>query len=480
MALITKRKILDGVFLIEIPEAELRLLCGCPADAIKHLAAKNLLPIAEKNGVKYESGPNAILLSDISIQNGDLSNLSEFPVLHMFYNQGMILPGHPNNSTTPIIIGKKDHVQAQMQYIFIGNYGLVTEEEFLEVGETAEFAHEYIRMKRRFAQGRFIPSHELMNGLYLEDQPLEIKNGVVIKRDKPNIFTLTYQNQSVMVNLNLKRNHRYKPSYHLPSVQIPNYHFAIIHSGEGDGWDPTRPCLSSILMYNRQLFLMDAGPNILSTLKAFGIKPQQIDGVFFTHVHDDHFAGLYSLINSKQKIKVFATNTVKATILKKLDALLSVCNINYADRIIFHDLQRDCWNQYNGLEIQPIPSAHPIDTTIFVFRVKEGDSYKSYGHFSDIAALNWLKKMRQTAEKPGITEEYIEKIRRSFQIKVNVKKIDVGGPVVHGDVEDFINDESGRLVMGHTHSPFTERQLAIGEEVKFGEVDVLIESEPKS
>ncbi len=479
MALITKRKILDGVFLIDIPDAELKLLCGCPADVIKHLAMKGLLPIVEKNGVKYEAGPNAILLSDVLVQNGSLCNLSEFPVLHMFYNQGMILPGHPNESMTPKLIGRKEQVKAQMEYIFVGNYGLVTEEEFQQVGEDMEFAKEYLAMKLRFAQGRFLPSKELMEGLFLEDEPLEITNGVIIERLKPNLFDIRYKGQTVKVDLNLKRHHKYKPPYRLPKVRLNDHHFAIIHSGEGDGWDPTRPCLSSIIMYKRQFYLIDAGPNINTTLKAFNLKAGQIEGVFVTHVHDDHFAGLFSLMSTKRKLKIFSSGFVKETIIRKLQAVLSENKVKLSHYFDFHDLQRDEWNSINGLEVKPIPSAHPIDTTLFLFRARDKNGYKSYGHYSDIAALGWLKKMRATPEKPGLTDEYIEKIRQSFQIKVDIKKIDVGGPAVHGDAEDFVDDPSGKLVMGHTHTPFTKRQLEIGEEVDFGTVEVLIDKNPE-
>ncbi len=475
MALIIKRKILDGVYLVDIPDAELKLLCGCPADVIKHLALKDLLPIVEKEGVKFESGPNAILLSDVMIQKGSLSNLSEFPVLHMFYNQGMILPGHPNNSMTPILIGRKSQVQAQMEYIFIGNYGLVTEEEFLEIGEDPEFTKEYLLMKRKFAMGRFIPSAELMNGLYLEGGPLEIKNGVIIYRSGTNVFNISYLNESVKVDLNLKIHQKYKPCYQLPKIRLPNHHFAIIHTGEGDGWDPSRPCLSSIVMHNKKLYVIDAGPNIKATLKSFGLKLNQIEGIFVTHVHDDHFAGLFSLMNTRIKIHIFAAGFVKATIIRKLQAILSGNNLKLSNHFEFHDLARDEWNNCNGLEVFPIPSAHPIDTTLFLFRVKDGNGYKTYGHYSDIATLGWLEKLKATPEKDGLSEEYIEKVRQTFQIKVDLKKIDVGGPAVHGDAEDFADDSSNRIVMGHTHTPFTKRQLEIGEEVSFGTIDVLID-----
>ncbi len=479
MALITKQKILDGVYLVNVPEAELRLLCGCPADAIKHLSAKGLLPIVEKDGVKFQSGPNAILLSDIPIQNNTPSNLSEFPVLHMFYNQGMILPGHPNNGNTPILIGKKSFVLAQMKYIFIGNYGIVSEKEYIELGETKSFTEEYLRMKQKFALGKFIPSGELMKGIFLGNKSLEIKKGVNIKRLEINVFSISYMGKSVKIDLNLRKYQKYKPTYRLPKIDLPKHYFAVVHSGEGDGWDPTRPCLSSILIHDNRIYLTDAGPNILYTLKAFGLKPSQIDGVFFTHVHDDHFAGLYTLINPKRRIKVFATNTVKATIVQKLGTLLATSEKELTQHFDFRELKREKWNDHHGLEINPIPSAHPIDTTLFLFRVKDKNGYKSYGHYTDIAAIHWLEKMvSKTPGKLGLTEKYIEKIRKSFSIKVDVKKIDVGGPTVHGDAEDFVEDKSARIVLGHTHVPFTDRQMEIGSTVNFGDVEVLIADKP--
>ena len=32
-----KEKVANGIFWVEIPEADLRILCGCPADSVKHL-----------------------------------------------------------------------------------------------------------------------------------------------------------------------------------------------------------------------------------------------------------------------------------------------------------------------------------------------------------------------------------------------------------------------------------------------------------
>ena len=125
----------DGVFLVEIPEAGLRVPCSCPAGTIKHLRLQGLVAPTERSGVRFETGPNAILLSDLPVQGGTFANLAEFPVLQMLYRQGMLLPGHPGNTgRRPMLIGIEDQLRAQAAYIFRGNYGLASLEELRATG----------------------------------------------------------------------------------------------------------------------------------------------------------------------------------------------------------------------------------------------------------------------------------------------------------------------------------------------------------
>jgi hemerythrin len=155
MTSLRKIEVTTGVWWIEVPEADVRVLCGCPADAVKHLMKRGLILTREAAGATFESGPNVILLSDAMVQNGSFSNLAEFPVLQMLYRQGMILPDHPGNTgVKPLLVGSADQVQAQMQYIYRGNYGLVTEEEIIEAGVDAATAHDLMRLKLKFAFGK--------------------------------------------------------------------------------------------------------------------------------------------------------------------------------------------------------------------------------------------------------------------------------------------------------------------------------------
>lgn len=480
MGLIIKRKVQEGVYWVEIPEADLRILCGCPADSIKHLAIKGLLPVVEMGGVQVEYGPNAILLSDVLLQNGDLSNLAEFPILHMFYTQGMILPDHPNfKSPKPLIIGKKDQIKAQLEYLYRGNYGLVSEKEFLDAGESEEFADENLRMKLRFSQGEFTHPDKQMKSVILEEKPVVLRLGVTINRLSENVFEISYKSRKIQIDLNLRKYRKYQLPYSLPKIKLLNHYFSVIHSGEGDGWNQKQPCISSIVQFDGKRYLLDAGPNIVKVLKSFNIKPNQLEGVFFTHVHDDHFAGIYSLLQTHPHLKIFATRIVQATVYKKLAALLSVPEDKMAVQLNFCDLIRDKWNNINGLQVKPIPSAHPVDTTIFIFRAKGKNGYRTYGHYCDIAALKWIRKMIVDSPKEiGISKDYFQSVKKMLNIKLDLKKIDIGGPAIHGDVEDFSTDKTTRIVLSHTHREYSARELKIGNQVEFGQVEVLIEKHP--
>jgi len=151
--LVKKLKVSTGIFWVEVPQANVFMLCGCPADAVKHLKKRGLVETIDKkigqNIVSYESGPNCILLSEVLMQNGSFSNLIEFPAMQMLYLQGMGIPNHPNNTgIRPMIIGTDEQIKAQMKYFYRGNYGLINKEELAAAGITGETAEQMMRIKQ--------------------------------------------------------------------------------------------------------------------------------------------------------------------------------------------------------------------------------------------------------------------------------------------------------------------------------------------
>ena len=476
MKKIIKINVTKGIFFIEVPDAKLYVLCGCPADSVKHLMKRGLILSREENNVIFETGPNAVLLSDVLVQNGNFANLAEFPVLQMLYKQGMIIPGHPNNTgNKPMLIGLKEQVDAQMQYIYRGNYGLVSKEEIMATGVSSADAHEIMRMKLKFAFGKIRHAEELLDHVMVYDQEVEIKNGVYIKRLKLNEYEFSYQGDTAIVNMNLGRSESYETPYPLGFHNIKRQYFAVIHSGEGDGWNTNHPCMSSILMFQGLVYLIDAGPNVLGSLMALGIGVNEIEGIFHTHAHDDHFAGFTTLMRADHRIKYFATPLVRASVAKKLSALMSIEEKDLTEYFEVHDLEFDTWNNIAGLEVKPVLSPHPVETSIFLFRTLWENGFRTYAHFADIVSFNILEDMVTEDEHAlGVSQEFFQKIKKTYLQKVHIKKLDIGGGMIHGLAEDFREDQSEKIILSHTSTELTNAQKEIGSGAPFGMVDVLI------
>jgi hemerythrin len=479
---IHKIDVARGIQWIDIPAADLRILCGCPADAVKHLIKRGLIQQRQLKGVTCETGPNAILLSDLPIQNGEFSNLAEFPVLQMLYKQGLLLPDHPNNTgRKPMLIGSAEQVDAQMRYIYRGNYGLVSCEEMVEAGVPPEQAAELMRLKLAFSFGQIRPTQDFLTHQIIAQAPVEIAPGVTLRRVEPNVFEFSHAGEQVTVDLNLWPEETYECPYPLGYQRFHPAYFSVIHSGEGDGWDVNRPCMSSCITYQGKLYLIDAGPQLGHIMNALGIGVDQIDGLFHTHAHDDHFAGLTVLMRAGRRVNYYASPPVRASVAKKLTALLGIEEERFADFFAVHDLPLDRWTDIDGLEVQPVLSPHPVETNIFLFRTLWGSGWRSYAHLADIASMSVLQGMvSEQPAHPGISQATFERTHAAYLTPVDLKKIDIGGGLIHGDAADFKTDTSQRILLAHRSGELRAAEKEIGSSAAFGTVDTLIEAEGES
>jgi hemerythrin len=467
-----KTKIANGLFWVSIPEVDLRIQCGCPADSVKHLMKMGFISSARKGKVTYETGPNVILLSDTPIQHGMISNLAEFPVLQMLYRQGMLLPGHPNNTgRKPLLAGAEDQVRAQSQYIFRGNYGLCSREELMRAGVSEAEAREMMRIKLRFAFEKIRPTDELLDLLIIGRQNVRIAPGVTIRRKGTNRFQIRHGAQSVEVDLNLAPEQGYGPPYALKPAIIKREQFSIIHMGEGDGWNFKKPCMGSMVCFRGKLYLIDAGPDIRASLVALGVTVADLEGIFQTHVHDDHFAGFTSLMATDRKLKYYATPYVRATAEKKLTALIGMRPGEFNAYFEVHDLTPGRWNSIDGLEVKPLYSPHPVETTVLFFRAASAGGSRTYAHLADIIDFGTLHRMVH----PGVvSRELHDAYTSALLAPVDVKKIDVGGGLIHGTAEDFRDDASRVKYLSHKTGNISAKEKEIGTVAAFGSQDVLI------
>ncbi len=97
------------------------------------------------------------------------------------------------------------------------------------------------------------------------------------------------------------------------------------------------------------------------------------------------------------------------------------------------DLDLDVWNDIDGLEVRPILSPHPVETTILYFRALWEGGYRVYGHLADIASAKVMDELLAPAEAPyGLSAELRDQALAAYGMRADVKKIDIGGGLIHG------------------------------------------------
>jgi hemerythrin len=471
-------KVTNGVWFVRIPEAGLSVLCGCPPDVVKHLMRRGAIAETSLKGTVFETGPNAILLSDVAIQGGAFCNMAEFPLLQMFYRQGLMIPGHVNNKGhKPIFIGLLSQLVAQSAYILRGTFGLESAAEIEAAGIRPEFAAEIMRYKTRFAGGKPRGLGETAEFAPTDTGRAELPGGVAVIRKSLNVYAFRRGEDEVEVDMNLAPGETYESPVRLDSHRVERDYFSVVHSGEGNGWDKDRPCMSSIVVFQGKIYLIDTGPYVLDSLTALGISVNELEGIFHTHAHDDHFAGLTSLVRTDHRIKYFATPLVRSSVMKKLSAVMSLPEKSFESAFEFHDLTFGKWNDIGGLEVQPFLSLHPLETTILYFRALGPDGYKTYAHLADIPPASVLRDyLLDDPEATAISPKLYESSMKSLHLAVDLKKIDVGGGLIHGRAADFAGDQSAKVVLSHISGDLPAADKEIGSNASFGLQDVLIDS----
>ncbi|MBN2618162.1 MAG: MBL fold metallo-hydrolase [Spirochaetales bacterium] len=468
-----KTEITNGMCYLEVPEINIRILCGCPENSIKFIMQKGLTPPLKINGFNLVGGPNAILLNDISVKNSHFLNFSEFPVLHHQYFQGAAFNG---TNEKFILIGDEKRVIDQYEYIRCGLHGLLNDDDIFDSGVNAETGKRFLALGdyHRGPEKKF----DIINNVYINGKT-KIKDDLYIERTNINIFRFTYKEESIIINLNLDDNSKgVGLPYSLDNTFINFNDFSITTVGDGNGWNPDVPCMGALITAAGKRYLVDSGPGSLDLLSKLGVTPSEIEGVFVTHSHDDHFAGILSMLNSDRKVKFYSSGIVIKSVQIKFQSLLNITKDELKKFIDFIPLNIDKWNDIGDMEVKPYYSFHTIETNTFYFRRKNANNeYKTYGHITDIISRKDLNYMLDTDKSGLITKDWADTWFNNYFEYSNLKRIDSGGGVVHGDANDFTHDTSDKIILSHlNHDIDTSGNPHFVNPTPFGYTEVLIEN----
>jgi hemerythrin len=104
--------------------------------------------------------------------------------------------------------------------------------------------------------------------------------------------------------------------------------------------------------------------------------------------------------------------------------------------------------------------------------------YRTYTHLADIVSFAVLDAMTHADDMAlGLSPERAKAIKAEYLEPADLKKIDIGGGMIHGNAADFVDDSSKRLLLAHTARELTDGERRIGSGAPFGTLDVMIPGE---
>ena len=72
------------------------------------------------------------------------------------------------------------------------------------------------------------------------------------------------------------------------------------------------------------------------------------------------------------------------------------------------DLKEGVWTDISGLEVKPLLSPHPVETTTLTFRTMWDGRYYTYAHLTDIIGCDGLREKEGGAKR--LPEGYLQRV----------------------------------------------------------------------
>jgi len=165
-----------------------------------------------------------------------------------------------------------------------------------------------------------------------------------------------------------------------------------------------------VLNVHERLFLIDCGEGTQMQMRRYHIRFGRINHIFISHLHGDHFFGLYPLLSTynlmgrKTPLNIYAPAPIK----ELLDRHLADFDINLAYELIIHPLSGRTMKLIlsdKHVEVFCFPLRHRIKTFGFLFREKIADRNIIKSKISEyrltIAEISSLKKGKDVMRESG-------------------------------------------------------------------------------
>ncbi len=424
------QNIVPGSFYVT--DGEHSLLAGCPPEIVKVLLREKLSP------------PQHILLPDVPVSHGESQVAVEFPLYYHLFHGGT-QPGElPLN-----LLGNARRVKAAADLLELTLFG-PDEEQMAQWGLPEDRARTLARETRWFqlkdAHGKALPFDALISRTVVGDETVDL-GWIRIKRLRTNVFLLELAGCDPQ-ELDLTPECDQAPPYPVPFDLVPSamVKMGVEVLGGATGFSTTQASCGLALCFNGQYLLVDAIPYLYHHMRARGISRNQVQGLFLTHIHDDH-CNLVSFLLYNRRVRVLTTPLIYHMMLRKLSLTLDRSEESLQEYFIFIPLNPDEETNFFGLRITPHYSSHSIPTIGARFETAhDGVDYRVL-LTGDTQSMSDLRRMQKSGV---INQERFQEVSDAYRRPAQLLIADGGEGKIHGDPADALDSPAERIVFMHT------------------------------
>lgn len=414
-----------------VSDGEHSLLAGCPPEIVKVLLRENLKP------------PQQILLPDLPVSHGESQVAVEFPLYyHLFY--GGAKPGD-----RPLhLLGSARRVKAAADVLELTLFGPDTD-QMMEWGLPEDQAKALSRETRWFQlkdiNGKVLPFDALISRTVIGDESVDL-GWIRIKRLRANVFLLSpVEGEPQEIDLSPETDQ--VPPYPVPFDLVPTamVKMGVEVLGGATGFSPTQASCGLALCFNGQYLLIDAIPYLYHHMRARGISRNQVQGLFLSHIHDDH-CNLISFLLYNRRVRVLTTPLIYHMMLRKLALTLDRSEESLQEYFIFIPLNPGEETNFFGLRVTPHYSSHSIPTIGARFETAhDGVDYRII-LTGDTQSVSDLRRMQKSGV---INQERFQEVADAYRQPAQLLIADGGEGSIHGDPADALESPAERIVFMH-------------------------------
>jgi len=166
-----------------------------------------------------------------------------------------------------------------------------------------------------------------------------------------------------------------------------------------------------VLNVHERLFLIDCGEGTQMQMRRYHIRFSRINHIFISHLHGDHFFGLYPLLSTwnlmgrKKPVNLYGPEPMEELVVRHLADF----DINLAYELKIHTIRGNSLSQVlddKRIEVFSFPLRHRITSYGYLFREKIADRNvireKIEEHGLSIAEIGLLKKGQDIVRENGM------------------------------------------------------------------------------